>query len=421
MSVQRQTEAKIRDLGERSKDIKTVLIIDDDPILRVVAESYFKSRGSERIESAANGAEALKIIDARGAGIDFILCDLNMPELDGVQFLRLLKERDYRGPIAILSGEHEAVVVLAENLATKHELNLVGALRKPLNFEQLDQLVRKSEDHLQEYDKTSLSDFKECDLKAALSGGQIRVFYQPKIETATGRIAGAEALVRWDHPERGIVRPQHFVPLAESSSLIEELTNQVIQTAIEDAARWRKLKINFKVAINLSVDVLYNLNLPDEIAARVDASELDRSQFIFEITESRLLEQDTVPMEVLARLRMMGFDLSIDDFGTGYSNLEHLKEFPFTELKIDQSFVAHATTDHRAKASVEASVSLGKKLGLRLVAEGVETAADWGFIAKMGVDQAQGYLIAKPMPMDALLEWYFEYRAKCVNGRPHFI
>ena len=236
MLVQRQSEAKIRDLDERSKDIKNVLIIDDDPILRVVAESYFKSRGSDRIESAANGAEALKIIDARGGGIDFILCDLNMPELDGVQFLRLLKERDYRGPIAILSGEHEAVVLLAENLATKHELNLVGALRKPLNFQQLDQLVRKSEDHLKEYDKPSLSELKECDLKAALSDGQIRVFYQPKIETATGRIAGAEALVRWDHPERGIVRPQHFVPLAESSSLIEELTNQVIQIAIEDAA-----------------------------------------------------------------------------------------------------------------------------------------------------------------------------------------
>ena len=408
-------------MDERSKDIKTVLIIDDDPILRVVAESYFKSRGSDRIESAANGAEALKIIDARGAGIDFILCDLNMPELDGVQFLRLLKERDYRGPIAILSGEHEAVVVLAENLATKHELNLVGALRKPLNFEQLDQLVRKSEDHLQEYDKTSLSDLKECDLKAALSGGQIRVFYQPKIETATGRIAGAEALVRWDHPERGIVRPQHFIPLAESSSLIEELTNQVIQITIGDAARWRKLKINFKVAINLSVDVLYNLNLPDEIAARVDASELDRSQFVFEITESRLLEQNTVPMEVLARLRMMGFDLSIDDFGTGYSNLEHLKEFPFNELKIDQSFVSNATTDNRAKASVEASVSLGKKLGLRLVAEGVETAADWEFISNMGVDQVQGFLIAKPMPMDALFEWYFDYRAKYVNGHPCFL
>jgi len=421
MSAQQKTEAKIRESDGPSKDVKTVLIIDDDPILRVVAESYFQSRGAQNVESAVNGAEALKIIDAHGAGIDFILCDLNMPQLDGVQFLRLLKERDYRGPIAILSGEHEAVVLLAENLATKHDLNLVGALRKPLNFEQLDQLVRKSEDHPKEYDKTGPSELKKCDLKAALSDGQIRVYYQPKIDIATGRIAGAEALVRWDHPERGIIRPHRFIPLAESSSLIEDLTNQVIQAAIKDVARWQKLKINFQVAINLSVDVLYNLNLPDEIAAHVDASELDRSQFIFEITESRLLEQNAIPMEVLARLRMMGFDLSIDDFGTGYSNLEHLKEFPFSELKIDKSFVSNATTDHRAKASVEASVSLGKKLGLRLVAEGVETAADWEFISNMGVDQVQGFLIAKPMPMDALFEWYFDYRAKYVNGHPCFL
>ena len=122
-----------------------------------------------------------------------------------------------------------------------------------------------------------------------------------------------------------------------------------------------------------------------------------------------------------ARLRFMGFDLSIDDFGTGYSNIEHLREYPFSELKIDQSFVRKATTDFRAKASVEASVALGKKLGLRLVAEGVEKREDWEYIAQTGVDEAQGFLIARPMPMDALLVWYFEYRAKCVNGHPCFL
>lgn len=421
MLVRQQTDTPTNRSVRSSNKVRTVLVIDDDPILRAVAESYFQSRGAVQVHCAVNGAEALNIIDEQRAHIDFILCDLNMPEMDGVQLLRFLKQRDYTGPIAILSGEQETVVSLAENIAQKHELNIVGALRKPLNFDDLDRLILKSGVQPQDYEADVPSVFTKSELKSAITNDEIVVYYQPKISIATGRIAGAEALVRWNHPDLGIVGPDHFVALAEHCDLIGDLTRFVTRTAIDDAVRWHKLRLKFKVAVNMSVKVLNNLDLPDEIAASVDASGLARSQFIFEVTESRLLEKNTVSMEVLARLRLLGFDLSIDDFGTGYSNIEHLREYPFNELKIDQSFVCKATSDVRAKASVEASVALGKKLGLRIVAEGIEKREDWEYVAKTGVDEVQGFLIARPMPMDSLLEWYFEYRAKCVNGHPCFL
>ena len=406
---------------EQSEAFGSVLIIDDDEIVRIVAEFYFRNRGARRVDCATNGAEALRIIDGQKASFDFILCDLNMPEMDGVELLRLLKQRDQSSPIAILSAEHETVISLAENIAKKHELNIVGALCKPLNFNDLDELILKAGVKTENYETGDLAAFTESELRSAIANDEILVYYQPKIDVATGKIAGAEALARWNHPDLGIVGPNNFIAFTESSELIEDLTNLVIRTAIEDATRWHRLRLNFKVAVNMSVKVLNNLKLPDEIAAKVDASGLSRSDFILEVTESRLLEQTTVTMEVLARLRLMGFDLSIDDFGTGYSNIEHLREYPFNELKIDRSFVRKATTDVRAQASVEASVALGKKLGLRLVAEGVEKKEDWDYIARLGVDEVQGFLIARPMPMNLLLEWYFEYRAKSANGHLCFL
>ncbi len=403
-----------------TEKIWSVLIADDDPILRAVAESYFRSRDAVQVACASNRSEALRHIDSQDANVDFIWCDLNRPEMDGVQLLRMLKLRDFKGPIAILSGEHETVLSLARHIAQKHDLNIVGALNKPLNFDDLDRLILTSGSHLGNLEPVPVNVFTASELRSAIANDEIVVHYQPKICMATGRIAGAEALARWNRPDLGIIGPEQFIALAENSDLIEDLTGLILRPAIEDAARWRRLRLKFKVAVNISVNVLTNLSLPDDIAAQVDAKGLRRSDFIFEIAESRLAEENAIPVEVLARLGIMGFDLSIDDFGTGYSNIEHLQEYPFNELKIDRSFVHMAASNARAKASVEATVALARNLGLRIVAEGVETRDDWDYISRVGVDEVQGFLIAKPMPMDALLEWYFKYRAKCSNGHPCF-
>ena len=390
--------------------LNNALVVDDDPIFCAVAESFFRGQGLSDVLVANDGADALEIIERRGGNVDFILLDLKMPIMDGMQFLRHMHERGHNAPIAIISGEDPSIVSLARDLAKQHGLNIAGAFEKPLNFRALEELIFELSEPSVDIENDNPGEITECELKLALSQKQFSVHYQPVIEVSNNKFAGVEALARWTHPERGPVSPNLFVPLAEKFELIKELTEFVIQTAINDSKHLSKLAPQFTTSINLSPDLLSDLALPDAIAARIDASGLDRSNFIFEITESKLLQRSTTPMEVLGRLNLMGFELSIDDFGTGYSNLEQLRNFPFSELKLDRSFVGQATTDHRSRASVISIVALGKAFGMRLVAEGVETEADWKFITDLKIDRAQGFKIAKPMPVKDLLNWVITYQ-----------
>lgn len=395
--------------------LKQVLLVDDDPILSAVLEAFFLDGRAEKVLTACNGIEAVEIANQHTGDLDFILCDLNMPGMDGVQLLRNISDCGYTGPIAILSGEDRSIVSLAARMASSLNVNLAGVLSKPVNFDELDDIITESLRNSDGQRGRSVAEITETQLQGALANGHITPFYQPKIEVATGKLVGVEALARWICPENGMIGPDQFIPLAEETGQISELTSSIINGVCDSAATWRQLDRDFSIAINLSVGVLNNRDLPDQVALNIATSGLDRSNFTFEITESQLLEQSADPMEVLARLRMMGFGLSIDDFGTGYSNLEMLRDFPFCELKIDRSFVTNAMIDNSARAGAEACIDLGKKLGLRIVAEGVEKMEDWAFVANHKVDHLQGFLIAKPMPMDELKKWISAYQGQSAN------
>ena len=385
-------------------------MVDDDPILRAITKRHFQKRGACNVLSANDGVQALGVLDKLQHEPGFLLCDLNMPNMDGIEFLRHLERRKFRGAIAILSGEDESVVALAESLAETHKLNVVGKLQKPFKAEKLDELIAAAKMRSAAPAQETNTVISVAELKKAISTGQIVAYHQPKIETRTGHFIGTEALARWLHPEWGIIPPNRFIPLAEKSGLIEQLTDAIMVAAISDVKHWKEHGLQASCSINLSADLLTNIDLPDEIAARVDAAGLERSQIILEITESSLLEKHAVPMEVLARLRLKGFDLSVDDFGTGHSNIERLRNFPFSELKIDRSFVSHMQQDAFAAESVRTSVELGRKLGLRLVAEGVETQAVCDLVKQLGIDQIQGYFFGKPMPREKLPLWLKGYR-----------
>jgi EAL domain-containing protein (putative c-di-GMP-specific phosphodiesterase class I)/FixJ family two-component response regulator len=392
-------------MSEFDTQKKVVLVVDDDPILSAIAQVFFQKRGWTEVHSAKNGREALEFLDDYDGCIDFMLCDLNMPEMDGIEYLRHLKERAYSGAIAILSGERDSIVKTAETLAGIHNLQIVGSLRKPLKIRELEALVEglgaKTAHTVS--DKPILLSIN--DLRIALASGHIMPFYQPKIETRTGKIVGVEALARWRHPGFGLISPGFFIPMAETNELIDELTEVIIGCAVRDVAMWLEQGMDLSVSLNISASTLNNLSFPDELAILVGASGVDSAHIVLEITESNLVQKTAISSEVLARLRLMGFGISIDDFGTGYSNMEQLREFPFSELKIDQSFIRGATKDQFARASVEASVTLGKQLDLRLVAEGVETEEDWNFVVNAGIDEVQGYYIARPMPAEDFSSW----------------
>ncbi len=390
--------------------LENVLVVDDDPILRAIAERHFQKRGSHNVATANDGVQALGVLDEAQDEPGFLLCDLNMPNMDGIEFLRHLERRKFSGAIAILSGEDDSVVALAESLADAHKLNVVGKLKKPFKAEDLDALIERAKVNDATPAEKTGTVITIQDLKRAISTGQIVAYHQPKIEAGTGNFVGTEALARWLHPEWGIVPPNRFIPLAEQSGFIEQLTDAVVDAALSDVQHWTTHGLSASCSINLSAKVLTNIDFPDEIAAKVDAAGLERRQIILEITESCLLEKQAVPMEILARLRLKGFDLSVDDFGTGHSNIETLRNFPFNELKIDHSFVSVMQEDAFAAESVRSSVELAKQLGLRMVAEGVETQAVCDLIKQMGIDQIQGFFFGKPMPIESLPRWLKGYR-----------
>ncbi len=392
--------------------LNSVLIVDDDRVICGVTQAFFEKQGITEVFTAKNGVQALEILDQRNNDIDLIVCDLQMPEIDGIQFLRHLHDCDYKGAVSILSGVDGSVISLAQSLANTHKLNIVGALQKPINFDDIKNLLRNISGIPLDGDCEFEPLVSESEFRTALAEEQIKIYYQPQLDVHTDKVVAAEALARWDHPKHGIITPNHFIEMAEEHKLIEPLTDFVLRTIIADAKRWKRLKINFKTSVNLSVSNLSNLDFPDKVASMMDQSGLDRSRLVLEITESRLLANDTVPMEVLARLAILGFELSIDDFGTAYSNIEYLRDFPFSELKIDKSFITDAHKNAQSRAIVEACVKLSRDHNVRIVAEGVETIEDLKFVAEQGVDLVQGYFSAKPMPINELLNWYLNHRGK---------
>jgi diguanylate cyclase (GGDEF)-like protein len=242
------------------------------------------------------------------------------------------------------------------------------------------------------------------ELRAAIDSGALTVTYQPKLEVASGRIVGAEALARWPHPTRGAVHPDVFIPIAEHTGQIAALTRVVLIDALRDCRRWRDAGLDLGVAVNLSARGLLADRLVEEVAGLLAALGLPASALTLEVTEGQVMTDFEQAVRALGQLSDLGVHLAVDDFGTGYSSLGYLRELPVDEMKIDQSFVVGMASDAGDQAIVEAAVTLGHSLGLRVVAEGVDDAETHRRLAAMGCDLLQGFHIGRPMPPDELLE-----------------
>ena len=243
------------------------------------------------------------------------------------------------------------------------------------------------------------------DLRHALERGQLALHYQPKIDSARGCISGVEALLRWNHPTRGMVPPTVFIALAERFGLINRLGNWVIDEACRQIAEWRGDGVRMRVAINLSVHQLRESGLAGRIAATLRRHGVEPDQLLCEITETVAMEDIKATQHTFDELARIGVFLSIDDFGTGYSSLNYLRQLPAQQIKIDRSFVSDIEHKKDARAVVDAVVRLAHALGLRVVAEGVETVGQHNILMAMGCDELQGFFYARPVPADALLAW----------------
>ncbi|HLZ26957.1 MAG TPA: EAL domain-containing protein [Chloroflexota bacterium] len=243
------------------------------------------------------------------------------------------------------------------------------------------------------------------ELRRALDAHDFELHYQPQIALATGEVVGAEALVRWRHQERGLIVPDHFIPLAERTGLIRGITDWVLDTALAQCRAWRHAGLDLSIAVNLSVRDLQEARLPEMIAALLTAHRVEPRLLRVEITESVLMADRARGVAVLGQLRAIGLEIAIDDFGTGYSSLAYLAELPIDALKIDRTFVSRLATGARYAAIVRSTVDMAHSLGLHVIAEGVEDRRTLAMLAELGCDTAQGYYFTEALPAIELGRW----------------
>jgi diguanylate cyclase (GGDEF)-like protein len=249
------------------------------------------------------------------------------------------------------------------------------------------------------------------ELRRAIEGGELRLYLQPKVDLRRNQVLAAEALVRWQHPTRGLVPPMQFIPFAEQTGFIRALTAWVIEASAQAAHEAEQQGLPLKISVNLSTRDLLDQDLPAKVAAQIGRHGVGPQALCLEITESAIMDDPQRALQTLETLSSMGFKLSIDDFGTGYSSLAYLKRLPVDELKIDRSFVMAMERDADDAKIVRSTIELAHNLGLSVVAEGVETGKAWKLLAALGCDEGQGYFIGRPMPAEQFMDWLRAWQA----------
>ncbi|MEG4962066.1 MULTISPECIES: EAL domain-containing response regulator [unclassified Microcoleus] len=396
-----------------------ILVIEDDELIRETLLQLLESH-SYRVIAAENGRVGVQM--ALSEIPDLILCDVQMPELDGYDVLRTLRQNSLAAtiPFIFLTAQSDktdfrrGMELGADDYLTKPftKAELLGAIAsrvlkrqtitQPLTVA-LHQAEARLKDLVNDSTKvTTLSPEKfalEALLRHALAQGEFQVYYQPQVNIATGQVIGAEALVRWQNPDRGIISPGEFIPLAEETGLIIQIGEWVLLSACAQAASWLAAGFSpFTISVNLSARQLSDPELKARIVQILETTGLEPANLELEMTESALVENATVAGATLNQLKALGIRIAIDDFGTGYATLGYLKQFAFDSLKIDRIFVRNANEDTQNAAITTAVILLGHSLNMTVIAEGVETEAELDFLKQHQCDIMQGYLFSRPEP-----------------------
>jgi EAL domain-containing protein (putative c-di-GMP-specific phosphodiesterase class I) len=339
-----------------------------------------------------------------------------MPEMDGIEILRLLGERNCKARIILMSGINIRVIETAKKLAQSHGLTVIGHLQKPFPIPQLQQMLTANfaADRPVAAEKEEQLDIPDEDLYRALERKEFVLYYQPQINIATGIVTGVEALSRWNHPELGLVFPDNFISRIESLGLMDNFCWATAERALDEVKQFSVINGHLpRLAINVSVSSLRDLKFPDIFMNLARKYDFPAERIVLEITESGLMEF-SLALDVLTRLRMRNFQLSIDDFGTGYSMMKQLQNVPAIELKIDKTFVMHMHSNHADLVMVEKIIEMGHELEMEVIAEGVETDEQLRMLRDRGCDGVQGFLFSRALPPAELLTWLENYRVQKV-------
>jgi EAL domain-containing protein (putative c-di-GMP-specific phosphodiesterase class I)/DNA-binding NarL/FixJ family response regulator len=389
-----------------------ILVLDDESFMLKLLGRILLNLGFTSVIFCDNGRSALEQITDASGRPNLILLDLNMPEMDGIEFVRHLVDRHYSGSLILISGEDERMLQTAEKLVRAHKIPILGYLHKPVKPDALSAMLEKWTPPPAEAVGAAKKTYSSDELRAAIDNGELINYYQPKVAVGTGELIGVETLARWRHPVDGLIFPDQFISVAEASGLIDKLTQVVFTGAMTQAKAWEEAQLPLRVAVNVSMDNLASLDFLNFVAEITEKLGVAPHNVVLEVTETRLMQDTRAPLEILTRLRLKRFRLSIDDFGTGHSSLAQLRDIPFDELKIDQGFVHGAWKDETLRAMYDASLSLARQLEMEVVAEGVEDRNDWDLLLSTGCDLAQGTFMSRPMLAADLPDWIEKWRER---------
>jgi len=369
--------------------IPVLLGLDDDQEICEIVQGIGEQAGFAVTMKTSAGPfqEMLRLLEP-----DVIMLDLQMSGMDGVQVLRFLADQGVKAGILLVSGMDERTIASAEQYALSRGLRVLNTLQKPfLPEEMLEKLL---------FAKAATESLTAADLRKAIDRNELLVYYQPTLRRfADGSwdVATMEALVRWNHPERGVLAPNAFIEMSERQGLSRAITDFVTQTGAEQLKSWHAAKLNIGLRINVPATLITDIDFPDRLEAILVAHEIDPADLTIEITETATLDRHSDTFDILTRLRVKNINLAIDDFGIGYSSLTQLFQMPFNEMKIDKSLVLRVPQSKEARIMIDALVELAHKLNLTVCAEGVESEETLDFLTTVGCDSAQGFFISPPI------------------------
>jgi EAL domain-containing protein (putative c-di-GMP-specific phosphodiesterase class I)/CheY-like chemotaxis protein len=368
-------------------NVNKLLIAEQDVAVVGAVGKAAKDAGFA-IASAVSGILFAQLLESFQPSL--IVVSVDSPETDCTELLTSLAARACTANV-LLIGSGDALTA-AHELGTRRGLAMCGTLEKPLDVAglaaKLEALLHRG------------ADLDADDLRRGIAGGELTPHYQPKVSRSPGGwvVDGVEVLARWQHPRLGLVMPSRFIPLAERTGIIADLTTAMLNAALRQLRAWQDEGLHLSCAVNLPPGLVTDLSFPDRVAAALADNGVDGKLLVLEITETATIQNPTATMAILTRLRVKGIGLSLDDFGTGYSSLTQLFEMPFSEMKIDKSLVMNVPQKREATTMIGSLIELAHNLGLKVCAEGVENREALDALASLGCDRCQGYFISRAIP-----------------------
>jgi EAL domain-containing protein (putative c-di-GMP-specific phosphodiesterase class I)/CheY-like chemotaxis protein len=387
------------------------LVAEADTSQRAALVDMLGQLGASRVTDVPDGHAVMRALqDGFTPPVHVAVVDLALPGVDALELIRNLATMECDTRLVVVGAQPASLLFSVETLAQVYGVELLGTIAKPVAAARLKAL-------LDNYAPPSIPDlrtagptFSFSEVGIGLQKREFEPFFQPKIELATGQVKGLEVFARWRHPDHGVLGPSAFIDALEQNNRIDFLDWNMIETSVERCRQFHDQGIPISISINLAPETLAHPSFIAQVSACVQRHGVQPDYVTFEMPESSVLNSDPNFIERLVRLRMMGFGLAVDDYGTGRSNLQLLARIPFSELKIDRSFVDGASKRRALGTVLRSCLGLAHSLERMSVAVGVETRQDWDFLQGLGCTYAQGYHIANPMEAAAFPGWLEDWR-----------